>query len=55
VFLLISEHTPLFGFVEPGYDPAAILASQVAEAVTVLLLGSFFLSRFAMGEANRRW
>src|SRR3954462_8937767 len=24
VFLLISEHTPLFGFMEPGYDPTAI-------------------------------
>jgi hypothetical protein len=29
VFLLISEHTPLFGFMEPGYDPPAILASRV--------------------------
>ena len=25
VFLAISEHTPLFGFMEPGYDPTAIL------------------------------
>jgi peptidoglycan/LPS O-acetylase OafA/YrhL len=23
-FLLISEHTPLFGFKEPGYDPTGI-------------------------------
>jgi hypothetical protein len=39
VFLLISEHTPLFGFMEPGYDPPAILASRVAEATAVLSLG----------------
>jgi hypothetical protein len=40
-FLLISERTPLFGFMEPGYDPGAILASRVAEAATVLFLGAF--------------
>src|SRR5207249_5202383 len=27
VFLLIGERTPLFGFMEPGYDPPAIMAS----------------------------
>jgi hypothetical protein len=47
VFLVVSEHTPLFGFMEPGYDPTAILASRVAEAVTVLFLGSFLASRIA--------
>jgi len=47
VFLLVSEHTPLFGFMEPGYDPTAILASRVAEAVTVLSLGGFLASRVA--------
>jgi hypothetical protein len=47
VFLLISERTPLFGFMEPGYDPAAILASRVAEAATVLFLGGFLAARFA--------
>jgi hypothetical protein len=46
VFLLISEHTPLFGFMEPGYDPAGILASRVAEASTVLFLGGFLVARF---------
>jgi hypothetical protein len=45
-FLLVSEHTPLFGFMEPGYDPAAILASRVAEAAAVLFLGGFLASRF---------
>src|SRR5438552_10571293 len=45
VFLLISERTPLFGFMEPGYDPPAIMASRVAELVTVALLGSFLLAR----------
>ena len=46
VFLLVSERTPLFGFMEPGYDPAAILASRVAEAAAVLFLGGFLVSRF---------
>jgi hypothetical protein len=46
VFLLISEHTPLFGFMEPGYDPTAILASRIAEAVTVLSLGGYLVARF---------
>jgi hypothetical protein len=47
VFLLVSEHTPLFGFMEPGYDPPAILASRIAEAVTVLSLGAFLAARLA--------
>jgi hypothetical protein len=47
VFLIISERTPLFGFMEPGYDPTAILASRVAEAVTVLSLAGFLVARFA--------
>jgi hypothetical protein len=47
VFLLISERTPLFGFMEPGYDPTAILASRVAEAVSVLSLAGFLVARFA--------
>jgi hypothetical protein len=45
VFLLISEHTPLFGFMEPDYVPAAILASRIAEAATVLSLGAFLVRR----------
>jgi Na+/melibiose symporter-like transporter len=38
--LLVAEHMPLFGFQEPGYDPAAIAASQGAEIATVLFLGT---------------
>jgi len=55
VFLLISERTPLFGFMEPGYDPPAIMASRVAEAVTVGLLGSFVVSRLARRARFGRW
>jgi hypothetical protein len=45
VFLLVSERTPLFGFMEPGYDPTAIMASRVAELVAVGLLGSYLLAK----------
>jgi hypothetical protein len=45
VFLLVAERTPLFGFQEPGYDPPALMASRVAELVTVALLGSFLVAR----------
>jgi hypothetical protein len=43
-FLLISEHTPLFGFKEPGYDPAGIAASRISEIATVVLLGAFLVA-----------
>jgi hypothetical protein len=46
VFLYVSERTPLFGFMEPGYDPEAILAARVAEVATVILLGAFGVARF---------
>lgn len=55
VFLLISEHTPLFGFMEPGYDPAGILAAQVSEVVTVVLLGTYLLVRFGLRKPIRPW
>lgn len=45
VFLYISERTPLFGFMEPGYDPPAILASRIAEVATVVFLGAFLLTQ----------
>jgi hypothetical protein len=48
-FLAISEHTPLFGFKEPGYDPPAIAAARAAEVATVLFLGAFLA-----GRANQR-
>jgi hypothetical protein len=55
VFLLISERTPLFGFMEPGYDPRAIMAARVAELVTVGLLGSFLLARLTGRTPQGRW
>jgi hypothetical protein len=55
VFLAISEHTPLFGFMEPGYDPSAILASRLAEAAAILLLGGFLVARFVGRWSIRRW
>jgi hypothetical protein len=45
VFLFISERTPLFGFMEPGYDPTAIAAARISEAVTVVLLGVFLVGQ----------
>jgi hypothetical protein len=45
VFLWISERTPLFGFMEPGYDPEAILAARIAEVATVIFLGAFAVAR----------
>jgi hypothetical protein len=45
VFLAISERTPLFGFMEPGYDPQAIMISRVTEVMTVVLLGSYGIAR----------
>jgi hypothetical protein len=43
-FLLISERTPLFGFMEPGYDPTAIAAARIGEIATVVLLGAFLVA-----------
>jgi hypothetical protein len=54
-FLAISEQTPLFGFMEPGYDPAAILASRIAEGVAVLSLGAFVVARFVVRPSAGRW
>ncbi len=45
VFLLIAERRPLFGFMEPGYNPDAILTSQVSEIATVALLGAYLVVR----------
>jgi hypothetical protein len=53
VFLLIAERTPLFGFMEPGFDPPAIMAARVAEVATVALLGSFLATHLASRLANR--
>lgn len=44
VFLLISEHRPLFGFQEYGYRPA-ILVALAAEAVAAVTLSAYLLVR----------
>jgi len=54
-FLTIAEQTPLFGFMEPGYDPTAILVSRIAEAVTVVSLAAFVVARFVVHAPTRRW
>ncbi|MGN6274491.1 MAG: hypothetical protein ACTHNP_00995 [Solirubrobacterales bacterium] len=41
-FLLISEHTELFGFMEHGYRTAIVLAF-VAEALTIALLLTYLI------------
>jgi hypothetical protein len=46
VFLLIAERRPLFGFMEPGYHPEAILTAQVSEIVTVASLVVFLVVRY---------
>jgi hypothetical protein len=55
VFLWISERTPLFGFMEPGYDPDAILAARIAEVATIVLLGTFLIARLLSRGATLRW
>ena len=55
VFLNISGRTPVFGFREPGYDPAAILASRVTEAATVVLLGAFLAARLLRRAPAMGW
>jgi len=55
VMLFISERMPLFGFQEPGYDPAAISASRWLELAAFTLLGISLLLRFATRSPARRW
>jgi hypothetical protein len=54
-FLLVSEHTPLFGFKEPGYDPAGIDAVRAAEVATVIFLGAFLVGRLGLKVPMQRW
>jgi hypothetical protein len=54
-FLEISEHTPLFGFKEPGYDPTGIAAARAAEISTVLLLGAYLIGRLGLKAPMPRW
>jgi hypothetical protein len=46
VFLLISEHTALFGFREHGYR-TAIIGSFVAEGAAIVFLGAYLISLIA--------
>ena len=55
VLLFVSERTPLFGFQEPGYDPAAITASRWLEATALVLLATALVLRFATRARARRW
>jgi hypothetical protein len=54
-FLAISEQTPLFGFKEPGYDPAGIAATRAAEIATVLFLSAFLIGRLGRKAPMPRW
>jgi hypothetical protein len=54
-FLLISEQTPLFGFKEPGYDPAAMATARAAEIASVLFLAAFLVGRLGLRAPMRRW
>jgi hypothetical protein len=55
VFLYVSERTPLFGFMEPGYDPAGIAAARISEVAAVALLVPFLVARFAVRTRMPRW
>jgi hypothetical protein len=55
VVLLISEHTPLFGFRERGYDPTAIAISRDAEIAAVFFLSASLAARFATKAPKHRW
>lgn len=54
-FLTIAEHTPLFGFMEPGYDPSGILASRIVEGAAIVLLSTFLVARFVGRWSPGRW
>ena len=49
VFLLVSEHTILFGFMEHGYRTAIVL-SFIAEGAAVISLGSYLLALIRRGR-----
>lgn len=55
VLLLVAERRPLFGFMEPGYNPAAIHTAQASEIATVALLGVYLAARhFHIWQPHRR-
>jgi hypothetical protein len=49
--LLVSEQTPLFGFMENGYRQA-IDVSIVLEVLTALLLGAFLIAAYRPGARS---
>ena len=55
VLLTISEHRPLFGFQEPGYDPTAIAISRATEVAAAALLGASLIARFAGKAPKVSW
>jgi hypothetical protein len=48
VFLLVSEHTPVFGFAEYGYR-AAIVVALAAEAAATVFLGGYLATQLRRG------
>ncbi len=52
VALLISEHTPLFGFMEHGYRLEIVIAI-VAEAVTIVALSAFLALNYTRLRRTR--
>jgi hypothetical protein len=53
VMLWIAERRPLFGFMEPGYDPEMIQRAQISEVATVVLLGAFVSAQIVSGLRGR--
>jgi hypothetical protein len=51
-FLLISEGTPLFGFMETGYRTPIVVA-LIAEAAAVILLGAYSIARLREPSSAR--
>jgi hypothetical protein len=54
VMLIIAEHGTLFGFHEPGYDPAAISRSRDSSAISVGLLTASLAMRW-LARRTPRW
>jgi hypothetical protein len=53
VMLWIAERRPLFGFMEPGYDPEMIQRARISEVVTVVLLGAFVAAQLFRARRGR--
>ena len=47
--LFVSEHMPLFGFMEYGYRQAIVI-SIVLESVAIVLLGAYLVGTSTIGE-----